>query len=531
MAELLEDLVRLREQPEMHRLRRRHLLHARHVVLLGGLLVSLIVAGYFLFTGTDRSPRRAGPESIAVMPFLADERSDSLNFLSVGLADDIITRLSSLRGLIVKPTNAIAAYAGRPISPARVAQELSVDYILEGRYRRKGPEFIVNTQMIDARSDNVLWADQSVWPWREIGSVNNALADRVLNALQLEVTKAEYARVHKVRTMSPGAYEDYLRGIVLTIHDSRTNNEMAMRLLERAIAQDEGFAEACAALSEVYTERFWSGYSADTAWLSRGEATARRALQLDDRLAVAHAYLGFALRVEGRYGESIREAIRALDLDPHTSFSLEDLCEFYRNRGDFDKAEMLAARAAEIDPSFNLSRVRARLLQFQGKYRESVAEIDRAIQASPSDSWLRGGLLAYSYIHLGEPDKARAEIRTADSLDGEKPETRITSAMLWTVLGDYARAQRVLDSAGSVLRNDYAASYYAAAIYAKQGRTEKSLECIENAVERGNRWYSWYSDPWFDSVRGHPRFRQLMERMKSELDGIETDLRTRHALW
>jgi tetratricopeptide (TPR) repeat protein len=221
------------------------------------------------------------------------------------------------------------------------------------------------------------------------------------------------------------------------------------------------------------------------------------------------------------------EAVRALELDPHTSFSLEDLSEFYRNKGDFETALRYADRAAEFDPSFNIYRVRARIFQFQGKYRESITELERAILRSPQDSWLRGALLAMSYVRLGELERAEQEIRTAESMDPDKPETHVTRAMLYTMQGKSRQAQVELDTIASFLNSDYALASYAAAIYAKQGKVGPALQAMETALRLGNRWASWYNDSWFDSMRKEPQFQAMLQRLKTEFDLIASDLAQR----
>jgi tetratricopeptide (TPR) repeat protein len=228
--------------------------------------------------------------------------------------------------------------------------------------------------------------------------------------------------------------------------------------------------------------------------------------------------------VKGNYRASILEAVRAIELDPHTSFSLEDLSEFYRNKGDFASALQYAEQASKADPSFNVYRVRARILQFQGMYRESVTELERAIARSPQDSWLRGALLAMSYIRLGELAKAENEIRIAESMDPDKPETHITRAMLYTVQGHIRQAQQELDTIENFLHRDYALASYAAAIYARQHETERALAAMDDAMRLGNRWYSWYLDAWFDGIRTEPRFQSALKNLKQELDEITAGL-------
>jgi Tfp pilus assembly protein PilF len=143
---------------------------------------------------------------------------------------------------------------------------------------------------------------------------------------------------------------------------------------------------------------------------------------------------------------------------------------------------------------------------------------------SPEDSWLRGALLAMSYIQLGELAKAEQEIRIAESMDPDKPETHVTRAMLYTVQGEYERAQKEMDKVGGFLNSDYALASNAAAIYSRQHKTRRALEAMEKAMKLGNRWYSLYNDSWFDNIRGEQKFQAMTQQLKSELDEIASEL-------
>lgn len=523
MEELRSDLQYLAEHPSMapKDQGRGRTLFLR---VAPALLILLAVTAYFLWR--ERGPRAgAGPmKSIAVLPFHNSVRDSSIDFLSIGLADFIITRLSYIHSILVKPTSMVVRYEDKPVDAAAAGDELHADYVLEGRYQRVTGNLLVNAQLVDVRSGTVLWADGLDLPWTGIRTIQDAVSENIARALELQLTESENGEIHKARTENPQAFEYYLRGTALTKKSSRLNNEVAITMFERAITLDPRFAEAYSGLSNAYIEQFWSNYSPDTGWVRKGEMMARQALLLDPRLASAHSSLGFALRISGHYRAGLQSTFRALELDPHDLFSLDDLSEFYRHRGDFDQAFAVVDRAAAIDPSF-VHRIRARILQFQGRYAESIPELQQAIQRSPDDPWLRGGLLAFSYIRMGELGKAEQAISDAERIDPGKPEAHLSRAMIETLNGRYDQAQAQLDSIRSYINTDYALARHTAMIYAKQDKADLAVEWVSKSIQLGNRWYSWYmTDPWFDSVRGDARFKNMMAGMKDELDSIAVDL-------
>ncbi len=525
MDELCADLEHLRIDPSAifaAKKKRRMLFTLAGSVVAVALLVFAVAMFFKGKTITDDNKRE---KAIAVLPFTNTTHDENINFLRIGLADDIITRLSFIRALVVKPTSSIAVYEDQNPQPEKAGNELDADYVLTGRFQKNGNQFFVTTQLVDVQTGNVRWAKQIEVPWQEMRTVQDAVSDQIVTDLQLQLSDAERSSVHKVRTTSAEAYENYLRGIAFTLQDSRENNRRAAEMFEQSIAHDGKFAEAYAALSVAYVERFWSGYSPDTAWVAKGALMARKALELDQSSAESHGALSFALRVQGKYKEAMMEAIRALSIDPHYTASLEDISEFYRHLGDFRKAFTFAERGAESDPSFNVYRVRARIHQFQGDYKASVPELLKAINSRPSDPWYRGGLLATSYIFLDEPEKAEEQIRYADSLDASKPETRVSRALLAALRGNYKTANEELASVSMFTSRDHALAFFPAAIYAKQNNATAALQAIRNAVQLGNRWYSWYlNNTWFNSLHENPEFIQIMSEMKKELDVIAVEL-------
>jgi serine/threonine protein kinase len=526
MLELRADLKRLHDNPDIQAQTGGFPWFSRQSLLTAALVaVVIVMAGYIAWQKWHRDVSVQQPKSIAVLPFQNSTRDSSISYLSLGLTDYIITRLSYIHSILVKPTSMVVKYEGREVGAAEVGDELHSDYVLEGRFQRAAGNLLVNAQLVDVHTATVLWADGMVLPWQGIHTVQDAVSGNIVRALELHLTESENGEVHKTRTENPQAFEYYLRGISLTKKSTRLNNEVAMNMFERSIALDPRFAEAYSALSNTYIEQFWSNYSPDTMWVHKGEMIARQALTLDSELASAHASLGFALRISGHYREGILSTARALQLDPHDLQSLDDFSELYRHLGDFTKALSIVDRAAAIDPSF-VHRIRARIYQFQGKYAESIPELQLAIQRSPDDPWLRGGLLAFSYIRLGDFAKAEEAIQDAERIDPAKPESHVSRAMIETLRGNFTKADDELGKVESYLATDYALARHTAAIYARQNRVDLALTWVEKSVRLGNRWYSWYmSDPWFDSIRNQPRFQSAMREMKSELDSIAEELR------
>lgn len=526
IKDVKRDLIRLREDPSIKVFK--HLKKSRRIYPVIILMFLLLVGAVLYFAVVDRSVQHKlqQKKSIAVLPILLPEGADSLSPLGLGLIDDIISRLVFFRSLQVKPTSAISNLQGKSFNSIEIGKELKVDNVLESRVYIVNQDPVLSIQLIDVYTGNLLWADRINFQWEDLTRIYDNISEQIVNALQLQLSEREYSELHRVYTKNPFAYELFLKGRALMLTSSRENNEKAIKFFESAIAEDELFAEAYALLSNAYIEQFWSNYSSDPSWVKKGEDAARKAIELNPQLSDAYASLGFARRIQGDYKASVSYAIQALRINPLHGFALEELSEFYRNWGNFNKAMYYAAKAAEHDPTFNIYRVRARIKQFQEKYTESISDIERAIRRGPQDSWLRGGLLAFSYIRMGELEKAEEEIKIADALDPNKPETYLSRAMLATVRGDIQVAQKELDAITEYIENDYAFAGHCAAIYSYQNRPKQAIEYLRKSIHLGNRWYSWFNnDSWFNNIRNHPEFIAIMDSVKSELEEISEYLK------
>jgi TolB-like protein/tetratricopeptide (TPR) repeat protein len=490
---------------------------------LAVLLVLALGAGAF-FLSRERPGPFADQTAVAVLPFTNAVQDSSANFLSVGFADDIITRLSYVRSLLVRPTSAVVRFDGQNVEAKAAGAALGADVVLQGRFQKVDDRLAVNFQLVDVKTGGILMADRLDVLWRDLRAVQDNISERIVDAMQIRLSEGEVRALHKVTTSSHEAYESYLRGITYMNKSSLANNARAIGMFERAVERDSLFAQAYARLSDVYVEQFWSNYSPDTAWVRKGEASARRALAIDSALAVAHTALGFALRVRGDYPAGVRESFRALAIDPHASSSLEDVGVFYQYQGDFAKAREIFGRAAAYDPTLNIDRILARLYMFQGKYREGIFHLQRAIQRSPDDAWFRAGLLAFCHIRLGDLAKAEEAIVRAAQSEPTSPQIDLARAMLETERGNRPGADSAIARILPFVERDYAMARHVASIYARQGRRGEAVAWVRRASTLGNYWYSWYrSDAWFDAIRDDPAFLSLLGEMEQTLSVVAAE--------
>ncbi|MEI8702513.1 adenylate/guanylate cyclase domain-containing protein [Mesorhizobium sp. ISC15] len=252
--------------------------------------------------------------SIAVLPFTNMSSDPEQEYFADGLAEDLITDLSKVPGLLVIARNSTFAYKGRSVDVRSVAKELTVRYVLEGSVRREKARVRINAQLIDATDSSHLWADRFDRDLADVFLLQDEVVHTIVSALSGVLPTAVTSSTR--RTASLEAYDLFVRGRVLVIQ-SPESNRAAPALLERTIELDPGFADAHAwlAMSHHFAWAYW--LDAPERHHSLALAAAWRAVSLDPENAVAHAILGDVLIYDGKPDEGAAELATALRVNPN----------------------------------------------------------------------------------------------------------------------------------------------------------------------------------------------------------------------
>ncbi|RWO61670.1 adenylate/guanylate cyclase domain-containing protein [Mesorhizobium sp.] len=252
--------------------------------------------------------------SIAVLPFTNMSSDPEQEYFADGLAEDLITDLSKVPGLLVIARNSTFAYKGRSVDVRSVARDLMVRYVLEGSVRREKARVRINAQLIDATDSSHLWADRFDRDLADVFLLQDEVVGTIVNALSGVLPAAATSSTRRAASLE--AYDLFVRGRVLVIQ-SPESNRAAPPLLERAIELDPGFADAHAwlAMSHHFAWAYW--LDAPERHHSLALAAARRAVSLDPENAVAHAIFGDVLIYDGKPDEGAAELATALRVNPN----------------------------------------------------------------------------------------------------------------------------------------------------------------------------------------------------------------------
>ncbi len=469
---------------------------------------------------TAPAPRPA-MRTVAVLPFRDLSGKTGNESWGIGMADAIISRMTGLRNLAVRPTSSVLKYAQTGADPVQIAQELEVDSVVHGTFQRSGGVLRVSVQLIDRSHRSTRWAGRYDLHGDDMLKFQDEVAQKVVEGLNVEVSQAEHDSMTAPMTASPEAYNHYVEARYYSneflMRFRRESLDRGQALLERAVATDPNFSQAQALLSILYVLESGNFVEGAPANLTRAIRSAEQAVKLDPRLSDAYLAVGMARAQQGRNREAMETLRHALSLSPNADSVMDALGYVYLHAGLLKEAEAMIRRSLVLNPNVRVARLMlVRCLLFQGKLAEAEAELQRAAEPGmdlPEVTSVRA-LLAY---YSGRLDEA---VALADKVHGAG---RLQDRSLYTFAGvvHAARGRReAVDPAvfrlrtGEIINPELA--YWIGGLYALLGDELNAIAWLRRALELGNENYPWLErDRNFDRLRTHAAFQELAGEMRA----------------
>jgi TolB-like protein/DNA-binding winged helix-turn-helix (wHTH) protein/lipopolysaccharide biosynthesis regulator YciM len=477
-------------------------------------LAVLIVA---LLAGLGRFASRGGQamESVAVLPFENTGGDPDAEYLSDGISESLINRLSRLPHLKVIARASVFRYKGKHPDLPSVARELGVRAVVSGRVSQHGDGFSVSVDLIDARENKQLWGATYNRRSSDLVAAHEELAGEVAERLRLELTPSERTLLAKRDTADPEAYRLYLRGRYLSNERTEAALQKAIEYFQDAIARDPRYALAHSGLADVHCTMATS-YNKRVApreAYARARAAALRAVEIDAELSEAHASLGQILvQFDWDWAGAEREFRRALELNPSNGVALHWRSHCYLALARFDESARDALRALDTDPvSVMLNIHLGEHHHLARQYDQAIEQHRRALELSPNHPNARP-LLALVYEAKGMYAQAIAELEAAEPFWAGTSRVRGPLGRVYGLAGRRAEALHVVQE---LIRERAGPKYIAAddiaAVYIGLGETDRAFDWLQRACEeRATALVNLKVEPAFDGLRGDRRFADLL---------------------
>jgi eukaryotic-like serine/threonine-protein kinase len=460
-------------------------------------------------------------QTIAVLPFrdISAATSDSW---AIGMTDAIISRLTSLQNLAVRPTTSVLKYVKDAPEPVEAAKALGVESILEGTYQRSSSVIRVTVQLIDGQTGTTKWSQRYDLHSGNILTFEDEIATKVVEGLKVEISPSEQKAIGQMPTTSVDAYNDYLQGRFYfneyLVYSQQESLKKARVMALRATALDPNFAEAYAQQAQLdgfEAANFIEG-AADK--LKAGEAAALKALKINPQLVEGLIALGAIYSEGGREAEALRVLRKGLTLAPNndTAWQMYGYANYYA--GLNEHAEKAYARVIQINPGLLQPHwMHARMLLYEGRAPEAEQEM-RTLLATNPDQYKALAQLGEFLYYEGKTDEAEQVLDRAVKAGGATSDDvpRLIAAVVYAARKEPQKIDpRLLRfRPDEVIDGDYA--YYLAGVYALLGKREESLVWLKRTAALGDVNYPWFErDKNFDGLRNDLEYQAIMAGVKS----------------
>jgi eukaryotic-like serine/threonine-protein kinase len=465
---------------------------------------------------------REEKKSIAILPFRNLNNDPASSFYEFSLADAVITELARLRSLVVRPSSVIAKYQGQQIDPSYAGRELNVSAVLSAGFMQVGGRFRVTAQLLDVASSDILWSDRIDAAASDIITVQDTIAQRIVDGLRIELSPDEQVNLARRATQNPAAYEEYLRGrdlfsrfIFRTV--APEDCDAAISHFKRAIELDQSFALAYDGLGACHVNRVFRGLGSAEDY-ERAEGAFQKALLLDPQLVEARMLMVFIYLWRGEKQKARSEVALARQQSPNEAVVYFVRATLHRLDGNYQRALRNYDRLVELDPAAHVVAHcnRAIVYIYLGQFEDAIRELDQAQAAEPGNP-LAQTFRALTLYYQQEVEAATALMRRVLEEHPGMHGVRPVLAMCLSAQGRHEEARAELTD--KVKRNaavDPDIAYELASVYALEGMKDEAFEWLEksNALGNANR-VAFEHDPNLASLRTEPRFAELMQKIKT----------------
>ncbi len=469
------------------------------------LVTALAVVGYLMY-GSGSSKQI---ESIAVMPFVNESGNADVEYLSDGMTETLISRLSQLPNLSVRARSSVFRYKGKETDAKTIARELNVEAILTGKVVQRAADLSLYVELVDAATDKVIWSETYNRQLLNLVSLQTEIAKDVSQKLKIKLSGADERLLASRYTENPEAYQLYLRGRFFLNKRTPNDVEASIPFFQQAIAADPSFSLPLSGLADSYlTLGLLEGGPPPHETMPKAREAARKALTIDDRSGEAHATLGIILNLyDYDFVGSERELKRAIELEPNYATAHLRYSLLLAILGRREESLVAIRRALEIEPlSVFVNRAYGDRLVDARKYDEAIVQLKKTLELDNNYA-LAHSSLAWVYQVQGKHAESVEEFAKMYDVTGRKQYAELVRQSY--ISGGWKGYLEAMTERQPDLRAYTKASHYAAL-----GKIDRAFTELNRAYDNRESNISRLKvDPRLDPLRDDPRFLELIKKV------------------
>ncbi len=482
------------------------------VLIIPALLIAA-VAYFFIERRVARTPIIT---SIVVLPLQNLSGDPAQEYFADGMTDALIGDLAQLGALRVISRTSAMHYKGTNKSLPEIARELKVDAVVEGTVQRSGDRVHVRAQLIHAPSDSHLWTAEYDRDLRDAFDLQSEVARAIASEVRIKITPAEQRLLVSKRVIAREAIDNYLQGRYFLNSRTEQNMRKAIEFFQSAIQADPNYAQAYAGLADCYNQlgTVMIGVMPPSEARKTAEAAAKKALEIDNDVAEAHATLGYVNYFNWNWTTAEEEFKRSIDLNPNYASAHSQYAYYLVALGRFDEAVAETNRAQELDPlSLSISAGRGFILENARRYEESIDQLRRVIAIDPN-YYQAHWFLGLTYVANNQLPEAINEAEKAVEVSGRAPAALGVLGFAYGMAGKEREARRVLNELFELQKRRYVPPMAFIYLYIGLGDKDQAFAWLEKSYdERSNHLAFFKVSPTVDRLRSDPRFAQLLQRI------------------
>ena len=486
----------------------------RPAMAIAAVAVVAVLAGVGWFHRSRMSGSEA-IDSLAVLPFVNGSGDPNTEYLSDGITESLINRLSQLPYLQVKSRDSVFRYKGKETDAQMVGRALGVRAVFKGRVTQRGDSLEISAELIDAQNDNHIWGQQYSRKISDIFTLQQEIAKEITTTLRVRLTGEDEKRMAKTYTTNPEAYQDYLKGRYWWNKRTEEGFNKGIEYFQQAIEKDPTYALAYDGLVDAYSG-LGTYFVPPKEVYPKAKTAALKALEIDDTLAEAHASLAYIkANYDWDWAGAEREFQRAIELNPNYAFAHTLNTSLLNNMGRFEETIAEGKRAVELDPlSLPNNRNLGFVFYVARQYDQAIEQERKTLEMDPNFVLARTDL-GLAYLQKSMNKEGLAEFEKALMIS---PGNTTALSGLGIRLCGGGQKSRGAESARSIERNSRSKSMF------QQCPGPTSMRPLGRRTRHSSGWkrvmrtalgeiHTIKVDPRLDPLRSDPRFADLLRRM------------------